>query len=76
MRSLARLLIENLMVGVLVFAVVAVSDQVREPWHSLANTAVAIALVGDAIRLTLSQSRSQLTELSQFLQPCASEAKA
>jgi hypothetical protein len=100
------------MVGVLVFAVVVVSDQVREPWHSLANTAVAIALVGYAIRITLSQSRQQkelrvrqraersllsardqlarsrqdatnraiklspLTELSQFLQSCASEAEA
>jgi hypothetical protein len=55
----ARLLIENLMVGLLVLTVVVMSDQVREPWHSLSNIAVAVALVGYAIRLSLSQHRRQ-----------------
>jgi diguanylate cyclase (GGDEF)-like protein len=59
MRSFVRLLSENLTIGLLVLSVVVVSDQVHEPWHSMANVAVAVALVAYAIRLTLSQYRQQ-----------------
>jgi len=58
-RSLFRLLIENLIAAMLVLSVAILSDQVPEPWHQVANLAVAGGLVAYSIRLTLSQHRQQ-----------------
>jgi diguanylate cyclase (GGDEF)-like protein len=58
-RSFFRLLIENLIAALLVLSVAILSDQVPEPWHQVANLAVAGSLVAYSIRLTFSQHRQQ-----------------
>jgi hypothetical protein len=58
-RSFFRLLIENLIAALLVLTVAILSDQVPEPWHGLANIAVAVGLVAYSLRLTFSQYRQQ-----------------
>src|SRR5215470_19796274 len=77
--QLARLLIENLMVGLLVLTMVVMLDQVREPWHSLSNIAVAVALVLDGSFQEAKQwaiELNQLSELGQLLQSCLTEHEA
>jgi diguanylate cyclase (GGDEF)-like protein len=58
-RSLLQLLSENLLAALLVLTVAILSDRVPEPWHSVANLAVAFALVAYSVRLTFTQNRQQ-----------------
>jgi hypothetical protein len=57
--SFRYLLLENLLFGVLILAVAALSDSLEGPWHKWGNLAIAVSLAAYALRLTISQNAQQ-----------------